>query len=253
MANDKKDAIAKRRELARKAQRTFREAGGKPSVVNLTTRTGAKPSKQTRVEASEASGNDRNTKNIEKSPAGIETSLNKEYSTTMVDEPAQKTGSPAQKIGTEEKSLEIPKNKGGRPRKSELQKKADREARIKAAAEAKKAGDPIVFGFCEIPPEWPKLPANSSLASDIQWVQSNRLRVCEETPEGTKVDLSKSISPAPSWSAIGWLETSIRSYSKYCEITARATQSVEDGNAAVRRERTTLDHLRTILSDMAAV
>jgi hypothetical protein len=172
------------------------------------------------------------------------------------NESAQILSTAAQKIGTQTEEVVKPKRimpkSPGRPRKSELQKKADREARIKAAAEAKKAGDPIVFGFCEIPAEWPTLPANSSLASDIQWVQSNRLRVCEETPEGTRVNLSQSINPAPSWSAIGWLETSIRSYAKYCEITARATQSVEDGNAAVRRERATLDQLRSILADMTA-
>jgi hypothetical protein len=220
---------AKRRALVKKMEQTLQLAGDK------------------KVEkASEASEKE----------VGVVAKATTDNGTTIDPEPAQNIGTAAQNIGTPEEVVVKPKKimpkSPGRPRKSELQKRADKEARIKAAAEAKKAGDPIVFGFCEIPPEWPTLPANSSLASDIQWVQSNRLRVTEETPEGTKVDLGKSISPAPSWSAIGWLETSIRSYSKYCEITARATQSVEDGNAAIRREKATLEAIRTMLGEMTS-
>ncbi len=55
------------------------------------------------------------------------------------------------------------------------------------------------------------------------------------------VHLDRALSPAPSWAALGWLETSIRSYAKYVDVAAKATAS-DDGEAAVmRRERVAIE------------
>ncbi len=70
-----------------------------------------------------------------------------------------------------------------------------------------RAEEPIdtrVQGLSEIPAGWPPLPANASLQAEISWVTANRLRV----RDGTGVDLSRALSPAPSYSALSWLETS---------------------------------------------
>ena len=106
-------------------------------------------------------------------------------------------------------------------------------------------------GINSIPADWPQLPANASLAAEIQWVQANRLRVVVSESDGcTTVDLSRSLLPAPSHSALGWLETSIRAYAKYCEIAAKATQSLEDETSNVRRERQAIDQIRGLLAEM---
>jgi hypothetical protein len=108
-----------------------------------------------------------------------------------------------------------------------------------------------VIGIGKLPATWPTLPANASLTEEIQWVQANRMRVVSETPDGTRVHLKRSLSPAPSHSALGWLETSIRAYAKYCEIAAKASNTVEDGRDQARRERLKIDEVRNLLSEMA--
>jgi hypothetical protein len=67
---------------------------------------------------------------------------------------------------------------------------------------------------------------NRSLAVEIGWVQANRLYVVEVRPGGaTFVRLDRARSPAPSWSALSWRETSIRSYA---EVAAKATSTAQD-------------------------
>ena len=67
------------------------------------------------------------------------------------------------------------------------------------------SGEPGVTGLGDVPVDWPSLPANASLQSEVSWVTANRLRV----RDGDGVDLSRALSPAPSHAALSWLETSI--------------------------------------------
>jgi hypothetical protein len=108
-----------------------------------------------------------------------------------------------------------------------------------------------VQGLGDLPPNWPTLPPNASLTAEIQWVQANRLRVIVGGFEDSAiVDLSRALVPAPSHSAIGWLETSIRAYAKYCDIAAKATQNAEDEKEHVRRERLAIEEIRGLLAEM---
>ncbi|MDP1561111.1 MAG: hypothetical protein Q8M16_06915 [Pirellulaceae bacterium] len=107
-----------------------------------------------------------------------------------------------------------------------------------------------VTGLSDIPESWGKLPPNASLASDIRWVQASRIDVVEETASGTIVHLDRADRPAPSKAALGWLETSIRAYSKYCAIAAKATAHYEDEQKVVRRERLSVEQVRQALSEM---
>jgi len=111
--------------------------------------------------------------------------------------------------------------------------------------------DGPIQGLGELPEDWPDLPDNASLASEVGWVQANRLRIVEENPgRATVVRLDLAMSPAPSWAALGWLETSIRSYAKFVDVAARAT-AVVDGEAAVwRRERVAIEEVRALLDEM---
>lgn len=110
--------------------------------------------------------------------------------------------------------------------------------------------DSGVVGLDQIPEDWPTLPANSSLAHEIQWCQANRLSVTRTVDGLTIVDLSKALQPAPSWSALGWLETSIRAYSKFVDVAAKASASVEDERETIRRERMAIDEIRGLLAEM---
>lgn len=106
-------------------------------------------------------------------------------------------------------------------------------------------------GLGDIPADWPELPANASLAAEIAWVQANRLLMVEEQTSGaTRVRLDKARAPAPSWAALGWLETSIRSYAKYVEVAAKATATAQDEQDQVRRERMALEEIRGLLAEM---
>ena len=54
-------------------------------------------------------------------------------------------------------------------------------------------------GLGDLPAEWPPLPANATLQAEVAWVQANRIRV---KPNGSGVDLSLALSPAPSYAAL---------------------------------------------------
>jgi len=84
-------------------------------------------------------------------------------------------------------------------------------------------------------------------------VQANRLRLVEERPgKATLVRLDHSMAPAPSWAALGWLETSIRSYAKFVDVAAKVSGS-DDGEAEVwRRERMAIEEVRALLEEMRA-
>jgi len=108
-----------------------------------------------------------------------------------------------------------------------------------------------IQGLAAIPEDWPDLPSNASLAAEVGWVQANRLRIVAEHPSGaTSVHLDQALSPAPSWAALGWLETSVRSYAKYVDVAAKATSS-DDGEAGVmRRERMAIEEVKRLLDEM---
>ena len=67
---------------------------------------------------------------------------------------------------------------------------------------------------------------------------------------GTPIHLDRALSPAPSWAALGWLETSIRSYAKYVDVAAKATASDDGESAVLRRERMALEDVGALLDEM---
>ena len=103
-----------------------------------------------------------------------------------------------------------------------------------------------VSGLGEIPAGWPELPANAQLQVEIAWVSANRLRV----RSGRGVDLSRALSPAPSYSALSWLETSILFPSKFADISVKATASQDDEKEHIKREKLAIDEIRGLLSEM---
>lgn len=102
-----------------------------------------------------------------------------------------------------------------------------------------------VVGLGDIPAYWPSLPPNASLAAEVSWVQANRLLV----RNGEGVDLSRSLSPAPSHATLGWLETSILYPSKFADVTVKASGDQDDDKEDVRRERIALVDMCTLLSE----
>jgi len=113
------------------------------------------------------------------------------------------------------------------------------------------AVDTQVQGLSDIPADWPQLPGNASLQAEIGWCQANRLRVVEERASGVViVHLDRARSPAPSWAALGWLETSIRVYSKYIDVVAKALKDEETEQEMVKRERMAIDEIRSLLAEM---
>jgi hypothetical protein len=103
----------------------------------------------------------------------------------------------------------------------------------------------------DIPASWGHLPPNSTLQAEIAWCQANRLRVVEEKSKGvTVVHLDRARTPAPSWSALGWLETSIRAYAKFVDVAAKVTATHQDQQDLVRRERMAIDEIRSLLAEM---
>jgi hypothetical protein len=109
----------------------------------------------------------------------------------------------------------------------------------------------MIRGLNDIPDAGPELPANSSLSAEIGWVQANRLRIVEEKPgHATVVRLDLALSPAPSWAALGWLETSIRSYAKFVDVAAKTTASDDGESGVMRRERMAIDEVRALLDEM---
>jgi hypothetical protein len=106
--------------------------------------------------------------------------------------------------------------------------------------------DPGVTGLGDLPVDWPQLPANSSLQAEIAWVNANRLRV----RDGTGVNLSRALSPAPSYSALSWLETSILFPSKFADISVKATAQQDDEKESIRREKASIEEIRGLLAEM---
>jgi len=106
--------------------------------------------------------------------------------------------------------------------------------------------DQRVTGLGDLPPDWPPLPANASLQAEISWVTANRLRV----RSGTGVDLSRALSPAPSYSALSWLETSILFPSKFADISVKATANQDDEKESIRREKMAIEEIRALLAEM---
>jgi len=113
-------------------------------------------------------------------------------------------------------------------------------------APAPVSDDQGVSGLSELPPGWPELPANAQLQVEIAWVTANRLRV----RDGTGVNLSKALSPAPSYSALSWLETSILFPAKFADISVKATASQDDEREFIRREKLAIEEIRGILAEM---
>lgn len=108
-----------------------------------------------------------------------------------------------------------------------------------------------IQGLSNLPKDWPELPSNASLGAELGWVQANRLRIVEERPgKATKVDLALALSPAPSWAALAWLETSIRSYAKFLDAAVKVSGSTDDEGAVMKRERRSVDEVRALLREM---
>ena len=106
----------------------------------------------------------------------------------------------------------------------------------------------FVTGLSDIPAGWPTLPANASLQVEISWVSANRLRV--RVRDGSGVDLSKALSPAPSNSALSWLETSILFPAKFADISVKATAQQDDEREHIWREKLAIEEVRGILAEM---
>lgn len=103
-----------------------------------------------------------------------------------------------------------------------------------------------VSGLGELPESWGNLPANAQLQVEIAWVSANRLRV----RSGNGVDLSRALSPAPSYSALSWLETSILFPSKFADISVKATADQDDEREHIKREKLAIEEIRSILKEM---
>jgi hypothetical protein len=107
-----------------------------------------------------------------------------------------------------------------------------------------------VRGLSEIPGNWPDLPSNAPLGAEVSWVQANRLRIVRESSTGVTVDLSKALSPAPSYATLGWLETSIKTYAKFVDVASKATSGQDGEQADIRREQQSIEEVRRLLASM---
>jgi hypothetical protein len=116
---------------------------------------------------------------------------------------------------------------------------------------AQPGGEARIRGLADIPAEWPDLPANASLQAEVGWVQSERLYIVEELASGAiRVHLDRAHESAPSRAALGWLETSIRSYAKFVEVAAKCLAQQVDAQEAVHRERMAIEEIRGLLREM---
>lgn len=106
--------------------------------------------------------------------------------------------------------------------------------------------DQGVSGLGDIPSAWGELPANAQLQVEIAWVSANRLRV----RSGSGVELARALSPAPSYSALSWLETSILFPSKFADISVKATANQDEEKEHVRREKMAIEEIRGLLAEM---
>lgn len=181
-------------------------------------------------------------------------------------------GIDAQNYTYEELARKFPPSNGGKPEQAEPVKpasegKKEKQGKIEEEGgnvphfssqeqvapfpqKAARDAEFSVAGLSEIPGNWPDLPPNAPLSAEVSWVQANRLRVVRETAERVIVDLTKALSPAPSYATLGWLETSIKTYAKFVDVAAKATSS-QDGEAAeIRREQQSIEEVRRILAQM---
>ncbi len=111
-----------------------------------------------------------------------------------------------------------------------------------------------VQGLGCIPPEWPVLPGNASIQAELAWVQAERLGVITTAASGaTVVKLADARAPAPSRAALGWLETSIRSYAKYVDVVSRVLKDEVDEQLHIRRERLAIGDIEGVLAEMQVV
>jgi hypothetical protein len=163
------------------------------------------------------------------------------------------------KDGTEPEKPEVE----AKPSEQKDQPEAKNQPKAEDAAAFSSSGDVVatlskasadsefsVRGLSEIPANWPDLPSNAPLGAEVSWVQANRLRIVRESSIGVTVDLSKALTPAPSYATLGWLETSIKTYSKFVDVASKAT-SGQDGEAAdVRREQQSIEEVRRLLNQM---
>jgi exonuclease SbcC len=81
-----------------------------------------------------------------------------------------------------------------------------------------------------------EIPSSAGLTPE-EYGQRLQVPRVELWNAATMVHLFHALSPAPSWAALGWLETSIRSYAKYVDVAARATASDAGETGVMRRDR----------------
>lgn len=141
------------------------------------------------------------------------------------------------------------KNEGGDVAKQAGDNETTTQSQPAQSSRARDDG-PLVTGLSVIPEQWPTLPANASLAAEIQWCQANRMRCVAERGDSVSVDLTQAMTPAPSWAALSWLETSIRAYTKFVDVAAKATSQLEDEREHVRREKLAIEEVRSLLAEM---
>ena len=134
------------------------------------------------------------------------------------------------------------------PAEPESSAQLDPEPDEKPAQPEPISEDHGVSGLGELPRHWPELPANAQLQVEIAWVTANRLRV----RSGKGVDLARALSPAPSYSALSWLETSILFPSKFADISVKATADQDDEKEFIKREKLAIEEIRSILKEMLA-
>ena len=123
---------------------------------------------------------------------------------------------------------------------------------MEATGARMRSSDSTVRGLGDIPASWPQLASNASLGVEVQWVLANRIRVIKETQDGIVVDLSKALTPAPSYATLGWLETSIRAFAKFVDVSTKASASGQDDAEKVKKERLAIAEIRELLAQMLA-
>lgn len=74
-----------------------------------------------------------------------------------------------------------------------------------------------IVGLGHLPINWPTLPPNDSLRTELQWVLANRIRCVDESGDQTVVNLSLAITTTTSYATLGWLEISIRAIAKFVD------------------------------------
>lgn len=107
--------------------------------------------------------------------------------------------------------------------------------------------------WVRIPPEWGELPKTAKRVDEVEWVHQNWFLCREVRPSGTRTKLSRAQGPAPSWGAVGLMETTVMNPQKFeNEVYARemkGTEEDEDGEA-IKREKKSIAEIDTILQRM---